>query len=125
MGAIKNYIRAAIKTLDKQNTRIQERQEFSDKVLQEKLDKLLDVFISGKITEEEYTELSTDLLFAHVFGDGYFFDELHRREGEQNKNLENHEKIPTDELGELAPLDVLKLTNDLIEKKGLFEDEKK
>ena len=123
MGNIKNYIRASIKTIHNQTERMIERQEKSEQ-LNDKLDKLLLAFNDDKITEEKYLKRSSDLMFAHIFGDGYFFDELDRRENEDISLSEMYEKLSVDEIQRLRPIDIAKLTRDYIDKKGLFEHER-
>ena len=123
MGNIKNYIRQSIRILSAQADRIEKRKTESEKV-QDKLYKLLESFNNGEITEEQYLTFSTDLTFANIFGDGYFFDELDRREDEWIKDAESYEKLSVDEIQKLEPIDVAKLTKDYINKKGLFEFEK-
>ena len=121
MGNIKNYIRKRIQHVSDQNDRLQERLE--DMTIEEKLDKLLDLFIDEEITYEQFVNMSTDLQFATYFGDGWFFDELDRRENEFVEEQEYFEKIPVNELDILRPLDITKLSKDYIEKKGLFSEE--
>jgi len=120
MGDIKNYIKKRIKNLHDQNERLQAR--FEDEKHESKLTKLLDKFIDGEITYEQYINFATDLQIAYMFGDGWFFDEMDKREDEAIEEQEYFEKIPVSELELLEPLDINKLSKDYIAKKGLFEE---
>ena len=121
MGNIKKYIKKRIQNIADQNDRLLKRLEDSA-TLEEKLDKLLDLFIDEEITYEQYVTMSTDLQFAYYFGDGWFFDELDKREDEYIEEQEYFEKIPVNELEILEPLDINKLSKDYIAKKGLFSE---
>jgi len=121
VGNIKKYIKKRIQNIADQNDRLLKRLEDSA-TLEEKLDKLLDLFIDEEITYEQYVTMSTDLQFAYYFGDGWFFDELDKREDEYIEEQEYFEKIPVNELEILEPLDINKLSKDYIAKKGLFSE---
>jgi len=120
MGNIKKYIKRRIQNVSNQNDRLLKRLE--EMTVEEKLDKLLDLFIDQEITYEQYVTMSTDLQFAYFFGDGWFFDELDKREDEYIAEQEYFEKIPANELEILEPLDINKLSKDYIAKKGLFSE---
>jgi len=122
MGNIKNYIRLKVKNLHEQNERIKEREEQGEK-LDDKLSKLLDKYNDDKITYEQFIELSEKLTFAYIFGDGYFFDELDRRENDNIAEQNLYEKLTAEDIQKLRPIDLAKQTKDYIEKKGLFEIE--
>jgi hypothetical protein len=121
VGNIKKYIKKRIQNIADQNDRLLKRLEDSA-TLEEKLDKLLDLFIDEEITYEQYVTMSTDLQFATYFGDGWFFDELDKRENEYIDEQEYFEKIPANELEILEPLDINKLIKDYSAKKGLFNE---
>lgn len=121
MGNIKNYIKKRIQNVADQNERLLKRLEDSV-TLEAKLDKLLDLFIDEEITYEQYVTMATDLQFATYFGDGWFFDELDKRENEYIEEQEYFEKIPANELEILEPLDINKLIKDYSAKKGLFNE---
>ena len=84
--------------------------------------KLLDKFIDQEITYEQYINAATDYQMAYMFGDGWFFDEMDRREDEFIELQNYYEKLSPEEIEKLRPIDVARLTKDYIEKKGLFSE---
>jgi hypothetical protein len=120
MGNIKNYIRKKIKNLHDQNERLQTR--FDDENHEAKLTKLLDKFIDKEITYEQYINLATDYQMAYMFGDGWFFDELDKREDENIEEQEYYEKLSTGDIQELRPIDIARLSKDYIKKEGMFRE---
>lgn len=121
MGNLKNYIRLSIRNLAKQQERRIAKEEQGEK-LDAKLIDIFNKFKDGDYTVEEYAELATDIMMANIFNES-FFKELSLREDEQIAESEMYAKLSVEEIQELRPIDIAKLTKDYIEKKGLFENE--
>jgi len=123
MGAIKSYIRLGVKNLAAQEERKKAR-EHLELAVEQKLIKLLDAFEKGNHTVEEFAVLATDIIFANIYGQEWFYKELDQRENEFIEEEKFYSKLSIEEIQRLRPLDLVQLTKDLVNKHGIFENEK-
>ena len=123
MGAIKSYIRLSVKNLAAQEERKQSRESLELSVEQKLID-LLDQFENGNFTVEEYATLAADIMFANIYGQRWFYDELDQRENEFIAEEILYNKLSIEEIQRLRPIDLVAMTKQFVEKTGVFENEK-